>query len=193
MALLVGLNGQVERAERRCNAAQTRDHSGTGPRAREAFEQMKLIAAVEREQMDDEPDELRAGPVVRHVADFLEQLTLQRLLLAPHAGRRRMVCEGVENLRRLAAVALPEPGVAVEGGEIIPNAGWVPAGAIDHAFTLGRFQHRHGAGHQRIILGEDLSGIDGVAEGPLRALRKFLLAWLAHDDRHVGIAVRIFG
>ena len=64
-------------------------------------------------------------------------------------------------------VALPEPGVAVERGEVVPDAGGVPARAVDHAFALGGFQHGQGARDQRIVLGENLPRIDGVAEGPL--------------------------
>ena len=106
---------------------------------------------------------------------FLNFSPFERLFLAPDQRRRGVVGEGVEDLRGLAAVALPEPGVAVERGEVVPDAGRVPAGAIDHAFALGGLEHGQGAGHQRIVLGEDLAGIDGVAEGPLAALRQFLL------------------
>ena len=79
--------------------------------SREAFEEMQFIAAVQGEQVDREPDELGAGPVVRHVADFPELLAEQRLFFAPDTGRRGMVGEGVKDLRGLASVALPEPGV----------------------------------------------------------------------------------
>ena len=46
---------------------------------------------------------------------------------------------------------------------------------------------RQVAGHQRIVLGEELPGIDRMAESPLRPLRQFLCL-LAHEDRQVAVA-----
>ena len=98
-----------------------------------------------------------------------------------------MVREGIEQLGGLAAVAQPQPVVAVERSALSPNA---DPTAVFHDAALhfiGR-QHLHRAEHQRIVLGEDFSRIDALAEGPLPARRK-LRRLRPHNRRDVAISV----
>ena len=70
--------------------------------------------------------------------------------------------------------------MAVERGEVVPDAGRVPAGAIDHALALGGFQHGHVAGHQRIVLGEK-SGPDR-RRGKTPIARAAAVSWPVHAE-----------
>src|SRR5271165_5703815 len=101
--------------------------------------------------MDCKADEFGAGPIVGHVADFSEDFAVEGLFFAPGAGGGGVVGEGVEDLSGLGSVTLPEPGVAVERGKIVPDAAGVPTGAIDHAFALGGIEHGEGTRDQRVV------------------------------------------
>ena len=77
LAVRVALQGHLERAEGGRHTVETRGHPRSQPLGREAFKQVEFGSPIQRQEVDHEPDEFRAGPVVRHVADFLELLPAQ--------------------------------------------------------------------------------------------------------------------
>ena len=66
-----------------------------------------FLLPIQLQQVRGQANELGAGPVVRHVADFLEFLALQGLFLAPHESWRCVLSKGIKSLRGFASVTLP--------------------------------------------------------------------------------------
>ena len=95
----------------------------------------------------------------------------------------------VEDLGRLSPLTVPEHGMAVERGEVGPDALAHPAGVVHEALALGLGRAEHGelASRERIAGREDAAGIDRVAERPLPALGNMVID-VAHHRRHIGVA-----
>ncbi len=169
----VGVDFQFEGdgAELGGDVVEAGEAAGLDPFSGEGLEEVELVGAFEDEAMADEPDELSGGPVVGHIADEGVALALGHMLFAPDEEGRGVIGEGIEGLDGLVAVTEPEPGVGVEGAEVVPEAIAEPAGIEDEAFGLDIAEHGHISFDEGVIGGEDLAGENGVEEGPLSFLR----------------------